>query len=81
LMPASGHQYQTTSPSAFGAFVSRTIRVHRISPNVRDDGQRPLSRRDARSCRIDLPVGLSEIFCEQDWTAQIKLKRLDKSAF
>ncbi len=37
-------------------------RVHRISPNVRDDGRRPSFGRDGRSCRRDLPVGLSEIF-------------------
>jgi hypothetical protein len=30
LMPASGHQDHTTSPSALARFVKRTIGVHRI---------------------------------------------------
>ena len=42
-MPASGHQDHTTSPSASGALVSGTIRVHRIPPHVRDDRETPLS--------------------------------------
>jgi hypothetical protein len=62
LISASGYQDPTTSPSASGAFVSCTIRVHRISPNVRDDGQRPSLGRDGRSCTSDLPDALSEIF-------------------
>jgi len=41
---------------------AQRCRVHRIPPNVRDDGQRPSLRRDGRSCRSDLPDGLSEIF-------------------
>ena len=40
----------------------RHFSVHRIPPNVRDDGQRPSFGRDGRSRRRDLPVGLSEIF-------------------
>jgi hypothetical protein len=39
--------------------------VHRIPPNVRDDGQRPSFGRDGRSCKSDLPVGLSEIFLQE----------------
>ena len=63
LIPASGYQDATTSPSASQPFVVRpAIRVHRIPPNVRDDGQRPSFGRDGRSCTSDLPVGLSEIF-------------------
>jgi hypothetical protein len=42
LMPASRHQDHTSSPSASGALVSRTIRVHRIPPRVRDDREAPL---------------------------------------
>ena len=42
----------------------RRCRVHRIPPNVRDDDQRPSFGRDARSCRSDLPDGLSEIFSQ-----------------
>ena len=41
LTPASGRQDHTTSPYAQAAHVSRSSRVHRISPHVRDDGQRP----------------------------------------
>jgi hypothetical protein len=55
VMPASRHQDHTTSPSASpvfakrlrrakAPFVFRRLRVHRISPNVRDDGQRPSYR-------------------------------------
>jgi len=42
LMPASGHQDHTTSPSASGALVFGAIRVHRIPPHVRDDRETPL---------------------------------------
>ena len=42
LMPASGHQDHTTSPSAFAPFVKGAIRVHRIPPRVRDDREPPL---------------------------------------
>jgi hypothetical protein len=35
------NQDHTTSPSALAPLVLRSHRVHRISPNVRDDGQRP----------------------------------------
>jgi len=64
LTSASRCQDHTTSPSAAGAFVFRATYVHRISPNVRDDGQRPSSGRDGRSCRGDLPDALSEIFLQ-----------------
>ena len=50
LMPASGHQDHTTSPSAIAPFVIGSIRVHRIPPRVRDDRETPLlSRRDGAS--------------------------------
>src|SRR5580692_13009964 len=50
LMPASGHQDHTTSPSAIAPFVKGAIRVHRIPPRVRDDRETPLlSRRDGAS--------------------------------
>src|SRR5580704_4091301 len=61
-MPSSRHQDHATSPSAKGAFVLCTIRVHRIPPNVRDDGQRPSLGRDGRRTASDLPDALSEIF-------------------
>jgi hypothetical protein len=43
LAPASGRQNHTTSPSASATLVSRSLRVHRISPHVRDDREPPLS--------------------------------------
>src|SRR4029453_15691608 len=43
LTPAPRRPNHTTSPYASGAYVYRAIRVHRISPRVRDDGQRPSS--------------------------------------
>src|SRR5205807_5155244 len=52
LTPAPRRQDHTTSPYASGAYVYRAICVHRISPHVRDDGQRPSSAvRRAESCR------------------------------
>ena len=50
LMPASGRQDHTTSPSASAPFVNAHLRVHRIPPHVRDDRETPLlSRRDGAS--------------------------------
>src|ERR1700686_4177103 len=46
LTPASGCQDHTTSPSASGALVSRTLRVHRSPPRVCDDRERPSVGRD-----------------------------------
>jgi hypothetical protein len=52
LAPAPRRQDHTTSPYASGAYVYRAICVHRISPHVRDDGQRPSSAvRRAELCR------------------------------
>ena len=52
LTPAPRRPNHTTSPYASGAYVYRAIRVHRISPRVRDDGQRPSSAvRRAKLCR------------------------------
>src|SRR6202022_4365372 len=44
LAPASGRQNHTTSPSASATLVSRSLRVHRIPPHVRDDREPPLIR-------------------------------------
>ena len=41
LIPASGRQDHTTSPSASGTFVVGTLRVHPIPTRVRDVAQRP----------------------------------------
>ena len=51
LAPAPRRPNHTTSPYAQAAHVSRSFRVHRISPRVRDDGQRPSSAvRQAELC-------------------------------
>ena len=51
LTPAPRRQNHTTSPYASGAYVSRAICVHRISPHVRDDREPPLNRvRRAELC-------------------------------
>jgi len=43
LTPAPRRPNHTTSPYASGAYVYRAISVHRISPHVRDDRERPSS--------------------------------------
>ena len=66
LIPASGYQDATTSPSATGAFVSCACRVHRICcPTFSDDRETPLlpgRRRAENAC--DLPVVTSECVCD-----------------
>src|SRR5438874_2944968 len=52
LAPAPRRPNHTTSPYASGAYVYRAICVHRISPHVRDDRERPSSAvRRAEICR------------------------------
>jgi hypothetical protein len=41
LAPAPRRPNHTTSPYASGAYVYRALSVHRISPHVRDDRERP----------------------------------------
>src|SRR5438270_9571367 len=43
LTPAPRRPNHTTSPYASGAYVYRALSVHRISPHVRDDRERPSS--------------------------------------
>jgi hypothetical protein len=62
LMPASGHQDHTTSPSASGALVFGTVSVHRIPLRVRDVAQRPSVGRDGGGYRGDLGKSRSGIF-------------------
>src|ERR1700738_4268821 len=81
LMPASGHQDHATSPSASALFVSQRFRVHRIPPRVDDVGQRPSVGRTRGSVPLICPTGPAEYFFNRDWTGQIALIRLDKSAF
>jgi hypothetical protein len=72
LTPAPRRQNHTTSPYASAALVCRGIGVHRISPRVSDDGQRPSSRgetavvmpviwgkREAKNFRLSEIIGLT----------------------
>jgi hypothetical protein len=61
LMPASGHQDHTTSPSAGHTPVKRAARVHRIPPDVPDVAQRPSERGGtARDMQVIWPRGQEE---------------------
>jgi hypothetical protein len=63
LTPAPRRQNHTTSPYASATLVSYDLGVHRISPRVSDDGQRPSSRGDdGRSYALDLGENGSEKF-------------------
>jgi len=58
LMPASGHQDHTISPSASGAIRQRRIRGHRIPPRACDDRETPLVKeRDGIRIFLSLPGG------------------------
>src|SRR5262245_35595147 len=46
LTPAPRRPNHTTSPYASGAYVYRALRVHSISPHVRDDREAPLICRE-----------------------------------
>ncbi len=65
LTPAPRRQDHTTSPYAWAAHVSRSSRVHRISPHVRDDGQRPSFAVRRADSITDLPDGASGIFLRE----------------
>jgi hypothetical protein len=69
LMPASGHQDHTPSPSASSALVRRTLSVHRIPLRVRDVAQRP-SVWNGMAADIELicHFGKPEYFFEKGWT-------------
>ena len=62
LAPAPRRPNHTTSPYAQAAHVSRSSCVHRISPRVRDDGQRPSSAVRQRGYADDLRKNESGIF-------------------
>jgi hypothetical protein len=81
-MPASGHQDHTTSPSASAPFVKSTNHVHRIPPRVRDDRDTPLEWDEtARFIVLIWVRPETKCFCKQDWTAQIRLIRLNKFCY
>src|SRR6202035_3697112 len=64
LTPASGCQDHTHFPSASGAVVYDTIRVHRIPPHVSDVGQRPSSGTGRGEYSGDLHFRKTEYFSE-----------------
>jgi hypothetical protein len=62
LMPASGHQNHTPSPSASAPFVKGASASTASRSNVRDDGQRPSSEQDGQTHAADLGESRSGIF-------------------
>jgi hypothetical protein len=72
LMPASGHQDHTTSPSARKALSSLAPLASIASrSNVRDDRETPLSvGRDGGNYRVIWNFRKSEYFFEKGWTGK-----------
>ena len=65
LTPASGRRDHTASPSASGAVVCSTLRVHRIPSRVRDDREPPpLVGRDGGNYKTDLLIRKTRIFLQ-----------------
>ncbi len=62
LIPASGNQDHTISPSASGAFVLAPSASTAACPNVSDDGQRPSSGTGCADDADDLPDEQNGIF-------------------
>jgi hypothetical protein len=63
LTPASGRQDHTILPYAQATLVSRSSRVHRISPHVRDDREPPLLSGETRGFKpLICPTGPAEYF-------------------
>ena len=63
LTPASGRRNHTLSPYASAALVSRSLRVHRIPPRVRDDRDPPLSSGETRKAKsLICPTAKAEYF-------------------
>ena len=66
LTPAPRRQDHTTSPYASCALVFCAIRVHRISPHVRDDRETSLIRRKTRGVKsLICPTATSRIFLRE----------------
>src|ERR1700682_5388246 len=77
LTPASGCQNHTASPSARVTLVSRSSRVHRIPPRLRDDRDTPLSSGETGEfVEMICPTGIADYFASEDWTGQIMLEFL-----
>jgi hypothetical protein len=69
LTPAPRRQDHTISPSASGALVRSTVRVHRIPPRVRDVRETPLRLgRDGCGYKVIWVFGKTEYFFKRDWT-------------
>src|SRR5947199_3570035 len=63
LTPASGRQDHTILPYAQATLVSRSSRVHRISPHVRNDREPPLlSGETARFKALICPTSIEKYF-------------------
>jgi hypothetical protein len=75
LTPAPRRPNHTTSPYASGAYASHAIRVHRISPHVRDDREAPLSRRETDGVmRLIWVRTKAEYFCFRGLTRFRKIR-------
>ena len=77
LTPASRRQDHTTSPSASGALVFCTLRVHCIPPRVRDDRDTPLEWDETmRIIKVILLLRKIRIFLQKGLDRQISLTTL-----
>src|SRR4051794_41561482 len=82
LTPASRRQDHTTSPSASARFVKHATASIASRAYVRDDRDTPLMWDGmARLIVLIWVRPETECFCKQDWTAQIRLIRFNKSGF
>jgi hypothetical protein len=83
LMPASGHQNHTTSPSASRAFVLPRQSVHRIPhPTFVTIAKRPSNGYGtARDIEVICRRRERIYFFKWDWTGSISMIRFRKSAF
>src|SRR3954452_4652776 len=79
LMPASGHQNHTTSPSASAPFVSAAFASTASRPAFVTIASRPLWDGTGRVIVLIWVKRRKEYFCKWDWTGQIILIRLDNS--
>jgi hypothetical protein len=70
LIPASGDQDHTPSPSVSAAFVNCANTSIASPPNVRDDRDPPLLKRvrTARTIRLMRASDKAKYFCRKDWT-------------
>src|SRR5206468_12114930 len=71
LMPASGHQDHTTSPSASVPFVIGPSASTASRSNVRDDREPPLpGERDGAHRPLIWVAWKAEYFCQRGWTGK-----------